>query len=229
MSQKETSTATPWAKLLFVNLAVLALGLVVLELAFGNWVRPDQLNRLNLLKTREIRYDVDGAYGTDHTYTVYRRDAYGFRGSYPSLSEIDVLTLGGSTTDQRHIHEGETWQDVLHENFAADGRAVSIVNAGIDGQSTYRHIKNFVWWFPGVQGLRGRYCLVYVGINDFYKEAGAQRDDLLRHGEGSVVGALKERSAIYHLYRLLKGIHAAGAQHGLSHTKIDWVYADSCG
>ena len=120
MSQKETSTATPWAKLLFVNLAVLALGLVVLELAFGNWVRPDQLNRLNLLKTREIRYDVDGAYETDHTYTVYRRDAYGFRGSYPSLSEIDVLTLGGSTTDQRHIHEGETWQDVLHENFAGD-------------------------------------------------------------------------------------------------------------
>jgi hypothetical protein len=217
------ATGTPWAKLLLANLAVLTVGIAVLELAFGNWLHPNRLNRLNLLKDREIRYEVDGLYETPHSYTLYRRDAHGFRGPYASVSDIDILTLGGSTTDQRHIHEGETWQDVLRENFAAHGRSVSVVNAGIDGQSTYGYLKNFEWWFPSVEGLRVRYCLVYVGINDFYKDAGAERDDLLRYGEGSLVGVVKERSAIYHLYRLLRGIYAAEVQHGLSHTKVDFT------
>ena len=222
MSQEKTSTRTPWATVILVNLVVLALGLTVLELAFGSWLRPVRLNRLNLLRDREIRYEVEGLYETAHAYTLYRRDGYGFRGPYPSVSDIDILTLGGSTTDQRHIHEGETWQDVLSEDFAAHGRTVSVVNAGIDGQSTYGHIKNFTWWFPSVEGMKARYCLVFVGINDFYKDDDAERDDLLRHGEGSAVGAIKERSAIYHLYRVLKGIHAAELQHGLSHTKVDF-------
>jgi hypothetical protein len=217
-----SATGTPWAKLLLVNLAVLTVGVAVLELAFGNWLHPNRLNRLNLLKDREIRYEVDGLYETARTYTLYRRDAYGFRGPYRSVSDIDILTLGGSTTDQRHIHEGETWQDVLRENFSAHGRTVSVVNAGIDGQSTYGYIKNFDWWFPSVEGLRARYCLVYVGINDFYKDAGAERDDLLRYGEDSVVGSIKERSALYHLFRLFKGIYAAEVQHGLSHTRVDF-------
>lgn len=38
---------------------------------------------------------------------------YGFRGSYPSPGAIDMVTVGGSTTDQRFVTEGKTWQDVL--------------------------------------------------------------------------------------------------------------------
>jgi len=62
----------------------------------------------------------------------------------------------GSTTDQRFIADGETWQDVLAAEYRSHGKTVSVVNAGIDGQSTYGHLKDFDWWFPHIPGLRAR-------------------------------------------------------------------------
>ena len=42
-----------------------------------------------------------------------------------------------------------------------NGKDVYVVNAGVDGQSTVGHIKNFDWWFPNIPDLKVKYFLFY--------------------------------------------------------------------
>lgn len=207
-------------RVIAVNLAVFLVGIAVLELTFGGWCNPRKLNRLNLMRATTILYDASAFYVAPNGPVVYRRDEFGLRGRYPSPDQIDILTIGGSTTDQRLITEGETWQDVLAQEFATRGRAVSVVNAGVDGQSTYGHIKDFDWWFPSIPNLRARYFLFYVGVNDLYVSPNTTKDDLVQ--VGSIRTLIKERSAFYYVYRTLYGIHEAAVAQ-INHRKVDFT------
>ena len=120
---------------------------------------------LSLVRDVELTTDVSYIYDTGGNKISYRRDRYGLRGNYGSLNKIDILTLGGSATDQRAITEGATWQDILRREFSNRGKAVDIANGGVDGQSTYGHIKNFDWWFPSLLNLKVRYFLFYIGAS----------------------------------------------------------------
>lgn len=189
-------TARKIAALLIVNLLVLLVGLAGLELMFGHWFRPDPMAELRILRNYEARYDASQLYPT-REQVHYKRDAYGFRGSYPSLDKIDVLTLGGSTTDQKYITEGQTWQDAM-----ARESGLKVVNAGVDGQSSYGHVRAFQSWFPHVPGLKTRYFLFYVGYNDLFVEPGWNTD---RVRGDSWVEQLKSRSALVQLVNTLSG------------------------
>ena len=92
----------------------------------------------------------------------------GISGKYDSVDNIDIITIGGSTTDQRYIADSLTFQRVLQKEFLNSGRNISIANAGIDGQSTIGHINNFYWWFPYINNLRADYFLFFIGINDYH-------------------------------------------------------------
>lgn len=208
-----------------IMLIILSIGLVVLEAVFGNWFNAQRLNRLNLIRSATITYDASGNYAGGSDHIVYRRDAFGLRGTYPSPDRIDILTIGGSTTDQRLITEGETWQDVLGQEFARHGKAVSVVNAGVDGQSTFGHIRDFNWWFPLIPKLRVRYFLFYIGVNDFYtvryKDEGRDFDDL-EHPK-SITDTIRDNSALYNLYRTILGIYQATIVNKLSDRSIDFT------
>jgi lysophospholipase L1-like esterase len=208
-------------RLVLVNVVLVAIGLVVLELAFGNWIRPNRINRLNLVRDRTIHYDASALYPGPNAVT-YTRDGFGFRGHYDSPGKIDILTIGGSATDQRFITDGATWQDVIAREFAAEGKQVSVVNAGVDGQSTYGHIKDFDWWFPNVPGLRAKYVLFYIGANDVYKDAGSDYDDLVRDKRATWKTRVRESSAIYHLVRTLQSTYEARRVYGLAHHYEDF-------
>ncbi len=105
-------------RLIAFNLMMAALGVIALELVFGSWIRDNRVQNLNLIVDRVYVHDVSSLYDDKGRGVVYRRDEFGLRGRYPSPSEIDILTIGGSTTDQKYTTEGETWQDVLRERFA---------------------------------------------------------------------------------------------------------------
>ena len=152
------------------NLASLLLGLLGIELVFGRWINPSPLHLLNVPRNVELSFDISHLYSSPNTVVTYRRDQYGLRGQFDHPSSIDILTVGGSTTDQRSLDEGSTWQDILGEEFTSHGKKVSVVNAGVDGQSTHGHIKNFDLWFPHIPDLRVRYFFFYVGINDFWAD-----------------------------------------------------------
>ena len=219
-------------KVLFYNVIVL------LEIIFGNWFGSDRLNRLNIIKNASLYYDIEGLYPSENNTIHYIRDEYGFRGNYTSVNSIDILTIGGSTTDQRYITEGQTWQDVLAREFLATGKKVSVVNAGVDGQSTVGHIKNFDWWFPLIPNLNAKYILLYVGINDFFT-LGSRYDALIYDEEVfenivknySLHSRIIDNSALYHLYRTIRGIREVDllpiVGHGsVDYSSVEWVSSE---
>ena len=204
-----------------VNILLVVFVIVLIEAIFGSWFNPENLNRLNLIRDARILYKVDNLYNWPDPYIIYTRDKYGLRGSFASPNEVDILTVGGSTTDQRYISDGYTWQDVIQKEFDKVGAKVVVANAGVDGQSTFGHIKNFDWWFNQIPELRPGFILFYVGLNDFYKDTDYEYDDLVAN-DNSIKQLIKERSVFYYLYRTIKAIYKAHFVYEISHTTIDF-------
>lgn len=154
-----------WLRVLFINIAVLCVLLVAVELVFGSWFGSAQYGKLNLPRDVHLQFDVSSLYQRT-TPVIYTRDKHGLRGNYADVAAIDILTLGGSTTNELYVSDGETWSDTLRTTLAARGVSLSVVNGGVDGQSTIGHLYNFEAWFPNIPNLKARYMLVYAGVND---------------------------------------------------------------
>jgi len=144
----------------------LLIGVLLVELIFGGWFNPlNRLKNLNIPRNTVMRYDVSTLYPRNSLIT-YTRDQYGLRGVYPSPDSIDILTVGGSSTDQSMVSDEETWQAVLQNEFHKNNQPLSVVNAGRNGQSTIGHIKCFELWFPVIPNFKPKYILFYIGEND---------------------------------------------------------------
>ena len=208
--------------ILVINVVILTVGIVIIELVFGGWWNPNNLNRLQLLRNFKREINVFILYNTSHPIIKYTRDKYGLRGVYSDPSKIDILTVGGSTTDQRYIRDGETWQDVLQQQFARLGVSVVVVNAGVEGQSTFSHMKNFEWWFPNIPHLAPRFILFYVGLNDFYKDDVYKFDALLSNNTKYIKKSIEVNSTILHLVRTLHGTYKAMVVNKIYHRSIDF-------
>lgn len=210
------------ARLVGVNLLVLLAGVIVLELCFGSWIADNRIRNLNLVSNRLYVHDVSPLYDNGGEVVVYERDAYALRGEYSSPAEIDILTMGGSTTDQKYLSEGQTWQDVLRADFARDGRDVSVVNAGVDGHSTRGHIRSFEWWLPTIPGLAPKYVLFLLGVNDIHLDTQESYDRLERPAhDASLADTLRERSALVYALRTLRGILRA-RETQVGHRRVDF-------
>jgi len=214
------------AKLIMVSSVILLLGLVGLELSFGNWFQPNRMNRLKIPHDYEGIRGVSHLYASDNATVIYRRDSFGLRGGYSDPQNIDILTLGGSAADQRYITEGKTWQDILSKELLKRGKSVSVVNAAVDGQTTFGHIKNFHWWFPLIPDLKATYVLLYVGINDIHSVTKGTHFHLLVEDSSSlrtrVETIVRENSALYLLARTLKGMYLTSVN-DLGHRRKDFT------
>lgn len=206
-------------RLASINLGLLLAGLVALELAFGGWLSRDRIERLNLGRDSAIRVDPTGLYPGAAPFS-YRRDHWGFRGGGLDPARVEILTIGGSTTNQLYLSEPLTWQTVMGDALAAAGRPAVIANAGIDGQSTIGHLFNYELWFPFVPGLRPRLVLAYVGINDAM--IGGLTPDSLAFS--SFHKWFRHNSALFRLGRTVSGALDA-RRANLTHRAIDFDHA----
>jgi lysophospholipase L1-like esterase len=176
------------------------------ELAFGRWLdsqfarRWHEADGLNLVRNAVIAYDATAIYGADAPPVIYSRDGWGLRGTCRP-EDATLLTLGGSTTDQRFIGDGQTWQDHLQRHWRAVDPAVCVTNAGVDGHTTFGHLLAVERWLPLIPGLRPRFVLLYVGINDV--------NAFLRRNEGfdytsqpplTLADRLRHQSFLYGVY-----------------------------
>jgi lysophospholipase L1-like esterase len=194
-----------WAAVLAWNAVVLACGLVVLELAFGEWLFGDGMP-FYVQRNARIEYDCSGLYRDCHT-VEYSRDRWGLRGGNPDPSRIEILTVGGSTTDQRYVSLPATWQAVLaHELGRTRGHDAIVANAGIDGMSTIGHLHALEHWFPRIPGLRPAMVIYMVGVNDRLLPGGEPEDIALANRWSR---NLKEQSALIRLGRVLRGMYWA--------------------
>lgn len=188
--------------ILLSNLAILVAGLLLIELFFGNWQGRNSILRLNVPRNTKFNYIITRYHPLEFHTVKYKRNSYGLRGPFKKISAVNLVTVGGSTTDQSEVEDGKTWQDVLAEDFRKDGRNIQIANAGIDGQSVMAHSRNFAIWFPKIPDFKPKYALAYIGINDVCADSKFY-DDLLSE---SWIRTFRRNSAFFYLYRTLRGI-----------------------
>lgn len=201
-------------KVIGVNVALLLAVALLAELIFGGWIGTNY-GTLVIPKDFSRRFDVSHLYDTPGGTTYYRRDEHGLRGAYEHPSKIDILTIGGSTTNEIFIDEGKTWSDQIAQGFASEGHAVTVVNAGVDGQTTVGHLKNFELWFPMIPDLKARYVLAYVGINDYALAVTGylNKQDHMEAQTRQIKQYLLNNSALYTLFRNIRGMVRARDAH----------------
>jgi len=194
-------------KILKWNFIFLLIAVLVIELIFGGWLKNKKnfsysLNRLGVIHGRQLIYDAKNIYGYPKQ-VVYTRDSFGFRGSliFNNPQKIDILTVGGSTTDQRLINDGDTWQDVLQKKLQENGIKTCIANAGVDGHSTFGHIASFKEWWEKLPQLKPKVIIFYVGINDFLRNSVNPGFD---ENEKGAYAYIKRNSIIFNLLRLYR-------------------------
>jgi len=90
----------------------------------------------------------------------------GTRGRDPKPGELDgrsvVATVGGSTTYDIGVSDGDTWSDRL---AAALGDRFFVVNHGVPGYTTVEHLMQTAF-YQGKFGKAPRCAIYYVGWND---------------------------------------------------------------
>ncbi|QHI37251.1 hypothetical protein IMCC3317_26290 [Kordia antarctica] len=212
-------------KIILINISFLLIGILLIELIFGGWFNnSNQLSNLGIIRDAKFQFDVSHLYDTKNPTITYSRDKFGLRGisSFNQPEKINILTVGGSTTDQRYIDDSKTWQEVLEKAYKTNNEEVYISNAGVDGQSTYGHLKSFELWFSKIEKLQPEIIIFYVGINDFYRiSSDSEYDNIQQLENRGLKSHIKDKSVIYNVYRKLKGIQKA-KKHEVGHHKIDF-------
>ena len=207
------------------------ISLLLIEIFFGSWLFNNNFSSIiiprNVLKVWDPKH-----YKSTHR-AMYKRDNYGLRGDYKKISDIKIVTIGGSTTDERWIDEKLTWTYLLQEKLNKRGLKIKIANAGVDGQSTLGHIYNFDLWFKKIPNLKPKIFLLYIGINDsavLFKSLNSNkleqfifRSDYLidKKLTDKFFRYIKNNSYFYKIVKIMIG-HKAAKKYNLIHSTKTW-------
>jgi len=198
-------------RIFLINLGFIVGGLILAELIFGNWIFGPDYSVLNVPRNETRYFDVS-EFIKRGKVTTYTRDEHGLRGTYGGdPAEIDVLVVGGSTTNERFLHDQETWVAQLQERFKASGKDLRIINAAVDGQSTRGHIKAFDLWFLNIPGLKPKFVIAYVGINDVAVGADRNKFDEMQSPDAfrQMRQYIMNHSILYNQFRRIRGSFVA--------------------
>ncbi len=194
-------------KIISLNLFFFLITFLLIELIFGYWFDKDNLGpymREHRMKKNPISLKFDNK---NYDF-IYKRNYHGFRGEEIDIENIKMVLIGGSTADERYKPFELTITGLINQKLKEDKSKLSLVNAGIEGQSTKGHIFNFENWFPKLKKFNPEYFIFYIGINDHLANP-----DKNQISDGHVANPskiefikdnLKSRSLIYDLLRKVK-------------------------
>ena len=152
-------------KTISINVIVFIFFYLVLETLTGIYIFSTKLKCNYILCNKNLAYQ-NNLY-SPYQDIFYKKDVYGFRGRLKDVNEIDIIAVGGSTTDERYLNINDTWTEKLQNKLNIyNDYNIDIINAGIDGQSTYGHIWNFKFWFNKIPNLKTKYIIFYIGLNE---------------------------------------------------------------
>lgn len=151
-------------KIIFVNLMVLFILLLLIEAFTGSYFFG--LKNCGYFECNiKEKYKVD-LYTKENKIIKYNKDKYGFRGRSKELIDVDIVVVGGSTTNQRFLNIADTWIDKLEKKLNKIGYDYDVISAGLDGQSSFGHVWNFNNWFNKIENFKPKYIFFYFGINE---------------------------------------------------------------
>ena len=152
-----------------IYLILLFFILFLFELINGFWFRSPLekiLLNLNVLYSVDIQINPNDYYPSNKNIS-YSRNKYGLRTNCQNTKDINLVSIGGSTTDQRYIDFENTFAYILQEEISKNsGTDFCVANAGVDGHRLVNHINSFDNWFPLIPSFNPNYYLLNVGIND---------------------------------------------------------------
>ena len=220
-------------KIFLINSLIFLVGFILIEIIFGNWLKQSNFSSL-IIKKNIIKVWSPKHYSSNHK-AMHKKDKFGFRGDYKKIEDIKILTIGGSTTDERWIDEKLTWSNKLQNKLKThfNNNLYSVANAGIDGQSTIGHIKNFELWLKKIKNLKPKYFIFYIGINDsiLLIESSNKSSSLSKYSiadnlineftNEKLIKYFKNNSALYNLYKIIDGNFKA-RKYGVIHKTESW-------
>lgn len=155
-------------KIISVNFLVFLSLILILEIITGDLIYGGEKKICNyLLCNKTFKYETNLHSNLSNYKIVYSRDSYGFRDRKKKLDKIDILAVGGSTTDQRYLNNEDTWTNLLEKKLELFFKKnIDVVNSGIDGQSSNGHVWNFKNWYSKLENFSPKYILFYIGLNE---------------------------------------------------------------
>ena len=129
-------------KIFIINIFILILGIIILEIIFGNWLKNSNYGSL-LIPKKQINIIKSFPYNSNEI-GIYSRDKDGFRANEYELENIEILIIGGSTTEEREVDDNKIWTKIFEKNLNTN---LKVLNAGIGGQTSYGHKLMFNLWF----------------------------------------------------------------------------------
>ena len=155
-------------KLILINFSLFFIFIFFLEIIFGDWFKKNNWgNSLRSERLKKITYNVK--FNNQKFNHIYKKNSLGFRGEEIDSSKLEILMMGGSTTNERFTPEDLTIVGLLNSLFLKDKKKIKIFNGGVDGQSTIGLINNFEKWFSNIKNFKPKFIIYYIGINErFY-------------------------------------------------------------
>ena len=161
--------------LLFIIFTSCIVGVLITEGVLQILKKGDgwgEANKANIRRNFKAQFNISELYNSNKSTVNYVRNKYGLRDDCNTSKDIEILSVGGSTTDQIYVPFENTYQKILQKRLREEDPDFGCVtNAGIDGHSTWGHIFSFEKWFPLIPNLKPKYVLLYIGINDTYFES----------------------------------------------------------
>jgi lysophospholipase L1-like esterase len=103
-------------------------------------------------------------------------DSEGIRGPQRVIDELErqvvIATLGGSTTYDIGVANGQTWSDRLEQQL---GHGYAVINHGVPGYSTVENLLQTLFYLD-TYGVKPRCAVYFVGWNDI-RNAGLPKLD----------------------------------------------------
>ena len=227
------------SKVILVNILLIIFFTIIAEIIFGNWFKNKNYGNL-LIPKYNVSLIKNPPYKSPYATGVFSRDKNGFRANNYNLDSINILVLGGSTTEERDVDDNYIWTKVLEKNFTNNNKQ-KVLNAGLGGQTSYGHIQIFDLWFSRYEELKPEKILVYIGINDAlymlenitnnksnYEGRllnSSNRDTLIyRNSTHNYIQYIKNNSAFHLLYLIIKGNYLSRQYKINYNTNNDYTY-----
>lgn len=199
------------------NILFVLIIILLFELIFGNWLKNRNLSNLFIpVNKKKIIYEIPYKSGYPILYTT---DKNGFRANNHKLKSIELLVVGGSTTEEKLTDDNKIWTKILEKNSYK-----KVLNAGVGGQTSFGHVRMFEIWFSKFDDLKPKYILFYIGINDaLFMIEKIKSNNLEKLSDGRVFNSInrdnlihlnylnklyqqfKNNSAVYQLTNIIKG------------------------
>lgn len=157
------------SKVASLNIIFLLLFISIVEFFLGSWRNNffgsnEYIQIPHLTRNKIYEYDVTNLYSSKKQIKIkYKRDKFGYRSKDLISNRPIVLTIGGSTTDQHYVTEGQTFQDILDLKV----KKYDFVNGGVDGQGSYGHLLSISNWHSKFLDKNNISTIIfYIGLND---------------------------------------------------------------